>query len=468
MAREIQQGYLPTDFAPLGEAGFELFARVHPARQVSGDLYDFFPLPDGRLAFFVGDVSGKGMPAALFMVAVRTLARHLAPSAAGPADAPGPPQRRPGRRQPVGDVRDPGLRRSTTRAPARWCWPRAATPGRCCAGPTGAWTRCRVRNGRLLGYAPGGVGLSDTMLTLAPGETLVIYTDGFTEAHAPDGVTMFGAGRLAEALGGERTALPLERLRRGGEGGGGAVHREGGNAGRPDVAPAAAAVNRFGDMRGGVTMRTKRTTSKAAPFTFDDFCALVREDQKADLINGVIYMASPENTDANEIFVWLIGLVYDFADYYDLGKVYGSRVAFHLDDNSSPEPDIAFLSKRNLRRVKRRWVEGGPDLAVEIVSPESIDRDYNLKRKKYEEAGVPEYWIIDEIEETVTLLQPGGRRQVPRSQTEKRRVPQHGPQRLLAAHRSGFSTTPVPRRLDATSDDPRPPEMSRSLPRGTP
>ena len=53
---------------------------------MSGDLYDFFPLADGRLAFFVGDVSGKGMPAALFMVAVRTLCRHLAPAAGSPAE----------------------------------------------------------------------------------------------------------------------------------------------------------------------------------------------------------------------------------------------------------------------------------------------------------------------------------------------------------------------------------------------
>ena len=78
LAREIQQSFLPTDFEPLGPNGPELFARVQPAREVSGDLYDFFPLPDGRLAFFLGDVSGKGMPAALFMIAVRTLIRNLA------------------------------------------------------------------------------------------------------------------------------------------------------------------------------------------------------------------------------------------------------------------------------------------------------------------------------------------------------------------------------------------------------
>ena len=57
-------------------------AAIPPAR-CPDDLYDFFRLPDGRFAFFIGDVSGKGMPAALFMIAVRTLSRHLAPSVGG-------------------------------------------------------------------------------------------------------------------------------------------------------------------------------------------------------------------------------------------------------------------------------------------------------------------------------------------------------------------------------------------------
>src|SRR5262249_54263823 len=86
MARDIQQAFLPAEFETLSEKGLELFARVHPAREVSGDLYDYFLLPDGRLAVFLGDVSGKGMSAALFMIAVRTLIRHLAPSASGPAN----------------------------------------------------------------------------------------------------------------------------------------------------------------------------------------------------------------------------------------------------------------------------------------------------------------------------------------------------------------------------------------------
>jgi Uma2 family endonuclease len=154
-------------------------------------------------------------------------------------------------------------------------------------------------------------------------------------------------------------------------------------------------------------MRTKRTRPVVGDVTYEEFCWRVSEDQKADLIDGVIYMASPENTDANEMFVWLIIVMELFVDEFQLGRVYGSRVAVRFDKKTAPEPDILFLSKKHLHRVKRGGIEGAPDLAVEIVSPDSIDRDYNIKRIKYEKAGVPEYWIIDEIEETVTLLRLG-------------------------------------------------------------
>jgi hypothetical protein len=83
-------------------------------------------------------------------------------------------------------------------------------------------------------------------------------------------------------------------------------------------------------------MRTKRTRPVVGPYTYEDFCWLVREDQKADLIDGVIYMASPENTDANEMFVWLVALFHDFAEYFDLGKVYGSRVATRFNNKTAP------------------------------------------------------------------------------------------------------------------------------------
>lgn len=146
------------------------------------------------------------------------------------------------------------------------------------------------------------------------------------------------------------------------------------------------------------------TAHRIEHYSFDDFCELVKDGQKGDLIDGVIYMASPENTDANDIVGWLYTLLRLFAKRRDLGRVFFSRVAFQLDDTNGPEPDVAFVAKMNLERVRRGRVTGPPDLAVEVVSPDSVERDYRQKRQQYERAGVLEYWIVDELEEKVTFL----------------------------------------------------------------
>jgi Uma2 family endonuclease len=150
-----------------------------------------------------------------------------------------------------------------------------------------------------------------------------------------------------------------------------------------------------------------KLVARTQPYTFDDFCCLVQEDQKADLIEGVIYMASPDNTRANELFMWFAGLIDLFVETLELGKVYGLRVAFRLDENNAPEPDIAFVRKKHVSRVRFGSVNGSPDLAIEIVSPESVERDYEKKRAQYERAGVLEYWIVDEMKQEVIVLRLG-------------------------------------------------------------
>src|SRR5260221_10062840 len=153
----------------------------------------------------------------------------------------------------------------------------------------------------------------------------------------------------------------------------------------------------------------RRTVQRSGTVTFDEFCERVREDQKADLINGVIYMASPENTDANDLFMWLGGLVHLYVEETDFGEVYGSRVACRLDDENAPESDILFIRKDQLHRVKRGRIEGPADVAFEIVSPESVERDYEDKRKLYEKHRVQEYWIIDEEARKVTVYRLNAR-----------------------------------------------------------
>ena len=68
VARDIQMGMLPTVFPPFPNiALFDIYATLEPAREVGGDLYNFFFVDDDHLCFAVGDVAGKGVPAALFM-----------------------------------------------------------------------------------------------------------------------------------------------------------------------------------------------------------------------------------------------------------------------------------------------------------------------------------------------------------------------------------------------------------------
>src|SRR5262245_25045893 len=114
-------------------------------------------------------------------------------------------------------------------------------------------------------------------------------------------------------------------------------------------------------------------------YTFEEFCDMIAEDQKADLIDGVILMASPDNTDAGEILLWFAALIDDFVRERVLGKVFGPRVAFRINDHHGPEPDIAFILKAREHLILRGYVNGPPDVAIEIVSPESIDRDYKKK-----------------------------------------------------------------------------------------
>jgi Uma2 family endonuclease len=150
-----------------------------------------------------------------------------------------------------------------------------------------------------------------------------------------------------------------------------------------------------------------KTATKKKEITFEEFCYLVKEGQKADLIDGVIYMASPDNTDANYIEDWLIHVLGGYIAWKGLGRLMHSRVAFRLNQVNAPEPDLGFVSKERLGNIERGRVEGPPDVAIEIVSPESVDRDYRKKRLQYQEFGVKEYWIVDEVDEIVTWYRLG-------------------------------------------------------------
>jgi serine phosphatase RsbU (regulator of sigma subunit)/pSer/pThr/pTyr-binding forkhead associated (FHA) protein len=208
MAREIQDSFLPDSLLARPTEGYELFARVHPAREMSGDLYDYFPLGDGRLAFYVGDVTGKGLPAAMFMVRVHTLCRHLVSAADSPAVTLDKLNTALADNNPTATFVTVafGIYESAT---GQLVLASAGHPWPLLRRRDGKVEEVALKTGRPAGCLELPLGLAEHTLTLGRGETLVLYTDGFSEAFEPGRNEQFGPERLAEEVGGPRTGVPL-------------------------------------------------------------------------------------------------------------------------------------------------------------------------------------------------------------------------------------------------------------------
>ncbi len=159
--------------------------------------------------------------------------------------------------------------------------------------------------------------------------------------------------------------------------------------------------------------------------TVEEFYCLVPDGQKADLIDGVIYMASPDTRRSDRLGGFIKFLMQGYAAVQGLGEVYGSRFAFELSQFRAPEPDAAFVGTERLHLVSERRMVGGPDIAVEIVSRESRQRDYGEKKQLYADAGVSEYWIIDPLQRRVEFhrLRAGRYEPVPLEQNRIFQIP---------------------------------------------
>jgi len=139
--------------------------------------------------------------------------------------------------------------------------------------------------------------------------------------------------------------------------------------------------------------------AKTGQITAEEFFRLVPDGQKADLLDGEIVMASPDTPHNDDLAYFVRFPLRGFSRARKLGgKVQTSRVAFVLSETRAPEPDVAYVSEARRHLIQSTRVAGAPDIAVEIVSPESVARDYEDKKRLYEEAGVREYWIVNPLE----------------------------------------------------------------------
>jgi len=205
LCRQIQTEMLPK--APLWLPFAEIRGVSIPARQVGGDFFNFFPLPDGRVAVLVGDVSGKGVPAALLMANMQATLSARLPLTGNLAELAGQLDAEIARSTPAGTFLTMfiGLLDQRTMT-LRWLNAGHDAPYVIrAAGDLVSLTA----TGRPLGILPGGQ-FAEQVIDIHPGDSLFLYTDGLVEAFAIGGEE-FGTGRLEEIL--QRAcAKPLEQV----------------------------------------------------------------------------------------------------------------------------------------------------------------------------------------------------------------------------------------------------------------
>ncbi len=108
----------------------------------------------------------------------------------------------------------------------------------------------------------------------------------------------------------------------------------------------------------------------------------------------------------NQLTGFLRALLQFFVEVKGVGQIYGEPFQMKMvfaDGVHGREPDVFFIKNENLTRLTDRFYDGGADLVIEIVSPDSVVRDTHEKFEEYQAAGVSEYWIIDPRRRTATF-----------------------------------------------------------------
>ena len=195
LANKMQQSILPTDFH--NDSDYQLFGSMEPARDVGGDFFDVLNLPDGRIGIAVADVSGKGVPAALFMMSSYTLLRSSALVRSGPSEV----------LREVNNLLEENNEAAMfvtlffaifDPATGEFEYANGGHNPPLVVRADGASALLPLPTGIALGVAPD-FEFERSAVTLSPGDAIVLYTDGVTEAEDVR-QDQFGVARLQEVF----------------------------------------------------------------------------------------------------------------------------------------------------------------------------------------------------------------------------------------------------------------------------
>ena len=212
LASRIQMDMLPNVFPAFPEhEEFDIYADMDPAREVGGDFYDFFLVDDDHLALTIADVSGKGIPGAMFMAIVKSLLKNSVASNKDMAPS-----------EVIASLNDRICQNNQSGLfVSVWLGILELSTGTLTACNAGHEYPVLSRKGQpfalmkdkhgLVMAAESGASYSDYQIVLAPGDRLFVYTDGVVEATNKK-TELFGIDRMIEALNSDPKARPRELI----------------------------------------------------------------------------------------------------------------------------------------------------------------------------------------------------------------------------------------------------------------
>jgi len=144
----------------------------------------------------------------------------------------------------------------------------------------------------------------------------------------------------------------------------------------------------------------------------EQFVAWDEEGLRAEWVDGEVIVMSPTGILHGQVQHWVHALLECYVTHFGLGEVMGPEIQIRLT-RPRPQrriPDIFFVSHDRRHIIRTNHIEGPPDMAVEIVSPDSEVRDARDKYEGYRDAGVREYWLTNPMSEHAALyvLNSGG------------------------------------------------------------
>lgn len=135
-------------------------------------------------------------------------------------------------------------------------------------------------------------------------------------------------------------------------------------------------------------------TQPQTSLTYEDLQAFPDDNLRRELIDGELIVTPAPGTRHQQVVLRLAARLLDYAEQRG-GNAFDAPTDVYLTDDTVVEPDVLFVRPEHSKQVTSKYVEGSPDVVIEVSSPSTRPLEVGRKRAVYERFGVPEYWYVD-------------------------------------------------------------------------